>query len=283
MAQHYQIAVIPARIRHPRDKAKVEIGVQIVQRWILARLRKREFFSLDELNTAIRELLGSLNDRQLKRFPGSRRALFERLDRPALKPRPANRYEFAGWHQDLVGQDYMIEAFKNRYSVHHALIGKQVDIRSTATTIEVFFKGNRVASHPRIVGEGKMARLDCHMPPNHRAWAERSPETLLQWAQEQGVGVAQIVKKILGRSEHPEITLRHAEGVRSLVRQFGAKSVEEACLLALRFNQATFRFLKTTLRRQSEHSPDRDSKTSLRILHANIRGASYFSGEGQPC
>ncbi len=283
LAGHYQIAVVPARIKHPRDKAKVEIGVQIVQRWILARLRKRVFLCLEEVNQAIRELLDSLNNRPLKKFPGSRRDLFERLDRPALKPLPVERYEFAGWHRQTVGMDYMIEANGSRYSVHYSLIGKQVDIRTTTGTIEVFFHGNRIASHPRSVETGKTSRLDCHMPPNHRAWSERSHETMIQWAEEQGVGVAQVVKKILSRSEHSEILLRQAEGVRSLIRQYGSGAVEETCLLALQFNHVSFKFLKTMLRRRSGRHSTPDSGRATSIRHENIRGSSFFSGEGQPC
>ena len=283
LAGHYHVAVVPARIKHPRDKAKVEVGVQVVQRWILARLRKRVFFCLEEVNQAIRELLVSLNDRLLKKFPGSRRDLFERLDRPALKPLPIDRYEFAGWHRQTVSMDYTIEAGGNRYSVHYGLIGKQVDVRTTTGTIEVFFRGNRVTSHPRLAETGKVSRLDCHMPPNHRAWSDRSPETMIQWAEEQGVGVAQLVKKILSRNEHPEILLRQAEGVRALLRQYGAGAVEEACLMALQFNHASFKFLKTWLRRRGgRHSTPGFGKAPS-IRHENIRGSSFFSGEGQPC
>jgi transposase len=283
LAHHYQVAVIPARVRRPRDKAKAEIAVQIVQRWILARLRKRVFFCLEEANTAIRELLVSLNDRPLKRFPATRRQLFERLDRPTLQRLPDVPYEFARWHQDTVGPEYLVEAFRNHYSVPHSLVGQKVDIRATTTTIEVFFNGNRVASHHRLSGEGKVSRVACHMPPNHRAWAERSPDTLRDWAREHGVGLAQVVEKILARADHPEVVLRQAEGVRSLCRQYGVENVEEASLLALQTGRPTYRFLKSLLSHQSGKHSLPASGRGLGIHHENVRGPGFFSGEGQPC
>lgn len=179
MASHYGTAVIPARVRKPRDKAKVEAGVQVVERWILAALRKRTFFSIDELNGAISELLERLNSRPFKKLPGSRRSQFEAIDRPALRPLPPTPYQYADWKNATVNIDYHIEIDRHYYSVPYQLVGKEVGVRITANVIEVFRKGKRVASHCRSYVKGKHTTVPEHMPPSHREYLKWTPKRVL--------------------------------------------------------------------------------------------------------
>jgi transposase len=174
-AAHYQVAVLPARVRKPRDKAKVEVGVQVVERWILARLRHRTFFSLSELNAAIRALLEELNTRPFKKLPGSRREQFERLDYPALKPLPAERYRYAEWKKARVHIDYHVEVGGHYYSVPYALVKREVEVRLSAATVELFHQGRRVASHRRSPHPGRHTTVAEHMPQAHRQYAGWSP------------------------------------------------------------------------------------------------------------
>jgi transposase len=276
LARHYQIAVIPARPRRPRDKAKVEVGVQIVQRWILARLRHQQFFSLGELNTAIRSLLDDLNMRPLKKYPGSRRNLFEKLDQPNLRSLPSQRYEFATIDSETVGPDYLVDAGGNRYSVPCELVGRTVDVRLTTATVEIFHRGERIASHVRHSGMGQCIRLSCHMPPGHRAWAERTLDSMREWGDKTGAAVGQVIKVILERPGNSEVLLRQAEGIRALVGQHGAQVVEEACLLALQLKQATHRFVRRHLQ---QHRRPRNPVTTkgLGLVHENVRGPGFYS------
>ncbi|MGH2668147.1 MAG: IS21 family transposase, partial [bacterium] len=213
MARHYGAAVLPARAHHPRDKPKVEAGVQVVQRWILARLRDRTFFSVAEMNAAVHELRHELNDRPMKHLGASRRELFERLDRPALKPLPENRFEMATWKDCGVNIDYHIDVEHNLYSVPHPLIHQRVEARLTATTVEVFFRGRRVASHARLSGRGRCATLPEHMPSAHRAHAEWTPSRIIAWAEKTGPATARVVQGILDRRPHPEQGYRACLGL----------------------------------------------------------------------
>ena len=168
LARHYGVAVLPARVRKPHDKAKVESGVQVAQRWILTALRHRTFFSLAELNAAIARLLKRLNARPFRKLPGSRRSLFEQLDRPAFRPLPTQRYVFAEWKKVRVKFDYHVEVDRHYYSVPHAQIGRQLDARPTANTVECLYRGRRVASHVRSSLKGRHTTADEHMPEKHR-------------------------------------------------------------------------------------------------------------------
>ena len=181
MAAHYGVAILPTRVAKPRDKAKVEVGVQVVERWILARLRNMTFFSLDELNRAIADLLPLLNERPFKKLPGSRRELFEHLDRPALQPLPAQRYVFAIWEKGHVNIDYHIEFERHYYSVPYQLVKVQVEARVTAQTVEIFHRGKRVASHRRSRHPGRHTTVTAHMPRPHREYAEWTPRRLVAW------------------------------------------------------------------------------------------------------
>jgi transposase len=204
LAVHYGVAVMPARVRKPRDKAKVEAGVQLVQRWILARLRQRTFFSLGELNEAIRELLGPLNQRPFRKRPGSRRSLFESLEQPALRPLPGERFTYAEWKKGRVHIDYHVEVEGHYYSVPYQLVSQQLDVRVSAKTVECFAKGKRVASHLRSGRRGAHTTQSEHMPRPHREYAEWTPERLVRWAHEAGPSVAGLIATVMATRAHPQ-------------------------------------------------------------------------------
>ena len=279
-AAHYGVAVIPARVRSPRDKAKVESGVLVVERWILAALRHRTFFSLGELNEAIAELLVRLNSRTFRKLPGNRRQRFEDLDRPALGPLPSQRYVFAQWKKTRVNIDYHIEFDRHYYSVPYVLVGQKVELRTTVTTVEIFHQGRRVASHRRSYEPGKATTLPEHRPECHRRYLEWSPSRLIHWAQKVGPHTAAVVEKILQSRRYPEQSYRSCLGILRLGSTFGEERLERACRRALRLQACSYKsiqsILKTGLDREAEPSglPKRPP-----IEHANVRGAEYFEGE----
>lgn len=234
MAAHYGCAIIPARPRKPRDRAKVEAGVLVAERWILARLRNVRFFSLAELNEAIGELLEQLNNREFKKLKeSSRRSLFESLDRPALQPLPNCPYRYAVWKTAKVGIDYHVEVDRHRYSVPYQLVGQRCEVRVAAGTIEVFLKGRRVGSHIHNHRPGGFTTDPAHMPESHRRHLEWSPSRLVRWAQETGPAAAQLVETILRSRPHPEQGYRSCLGIFRLGRTYGPDRLEAACRRAL--------------------------------------------------
>ena len=203
LAQHYGFAIIPARAAKPRDKAKVEVGVQVVERWILARLRHHTFFSLIEVNAAIPPLLSGLNARPFKKLPGSRQQWFEALDRPALRPLPAQPYAYAEWKHARVNIADHVEVEGHSYSVPYALVKQQLDVRLSAQVVELFHKGKRVASHRRSPLKGRHSTVAAHMPTAHQGYAEWTPQRLMHWAAHRGPATAQVVETILASRPHP--------------------------------------------------------------------------------
>jgi transposase len=277
MAAHYGCAVIPARPNKPRDKAKVEAGVQLVERWILARLRKRTFFSLAELNAAIRELLEELNRRPFKQLPGSRRSLFEALDRPALKPLPARPYEYATWRLAKVNVDYHVEAERHWYSVPHQLVGQRVDVRLTATTVEAFCRGRRVASHVRSVRPYAFTTDPAHMPASHRAHKEWTPGRLVRWARTVGPQTAGLVEGVLAARPHPEQGYRSCLGILRLGRHYGGARLEAACGRALALRAFSYRSVESILRTGLDRQPlPALAPPVVPRPHANLRGPGYY-------
>ncbi len=196
--------MIPARAARPRDKAKVEVGVQVVERWILARLRHHTFFALAEVNAAICELLPALNNRPFKKLPGSRQSLCETLDHPALQALPVQPYPYAEWKQVRVHIDYHVEVDGHSSSVPYALVKQQLDVRLSAQVVEVFHKGNRVASHQRSPHKGRHSTVAAHMPKAHRHYAEWTPQRLIRWAAHNGPATADVVETILASRPHPQ-------------------------------------------------------------------------------
>jgi transposase len=279
MAEHYGCAVLPARPYHPRDKAKVEAGVLIAQRWILAVLRKRTFYSLAEINAAIRQCLEHLNNRVLRRAKKSRRELFETLDRPVALPLPQKPYEYAEWYQARVNIDYHITVDEHYYSVPFHLLRQKLDIRLTATTVEAFQKGERVAAHVRSYIKGGYTTLKEHMPSEHRSYAEWSPDRFIRWAGKIGEATAQLVTRVLANRAYPEQAYKTCLGIINLSRHYEKERVEAAAKRALQFNTCTFRSMKSILSigldRQPERGGQRTGQLSL-PLHQNIRGREYY-------
>ncbi len=277
LAEHYSVAVIPARVRKPKDKAKAEVAVQIVERWILARLRNRTFFSLAEANAAISELLRDLNQRPFKKLPGSRQEAFDALDRPALKPLPAVPYEFAEWKKVRVHIDYHVEVLGHYYSVPYQLSQKQLEVRVTSTCVECLYRGKRVASHVLSSHKGRHTTVAEHMPKAHKSLAEWTPQRLIDWAAKTGPDTANLVEAILASRIHPQQGFRSALGLMRLGREYGGNRLEAACGVALE-GQATSSksvasILKTGLDRQP---PAPKTVTEDPIVHENIRGRSYY-------
>jgi len=276
LAQHYSTAVIPARVRKPKDKAKAEVGVQVVERWILARLRNHTFFSLADLNRAIRELLDELNARPMEHLEHSRCELFEELDRPALKPLPEQPYEFALWKKARVNIDYHIEFEKHYYSVPYTLIHKEVYVRATQATVEVFFNNGRVASHARVKSPGRHTTVSEHMPPAHQKYLEWSPERLTHWAQKTGPHTAQLVQVLIESRHHPEQAYRSCLGLLRLGERYGQERLEAACRRALPAGIHSYKGVKNILDAKLDQVEPEEPPTVVPSDHENIRGQTYY-------
>jgi transposase len=277
LARHYGTVVIPARVRKPRDKAKVEVGVLIVERWILAALRNRTFFTLAELNSAIRSLLVRLNDRPFKKLPGSRRLLFEMLDRPALRPLPQGRYEYAEWKKARVNIDYHIEVLGHYYSVPYALVHEQLDVRLTDRTVEIFHKGQRVASHPKSDHAGRHTTLAEHMPKSHQRYLEWTPSRLIHWAEKMGPATAQVVQTILSSRLHPEQGFRACLGILRLGKGYGQDRLEAACCRAIALKSFSYKSIESILKTGLDRRPLPSEIASTQTFeHENIRGPHYY-------
>ena len=278
-ARFYSIAVIPARSRKPRDKACVENGVLIVERWILACLRNRSFFSLAELNEAISELLVRLNQRPFKKLPGCRETMFRTVDYPAMRPLPVERYVFTEWKKARVNLDYHIEVDGRYYSVPHALIGKQLDVSFSEHVIEVLHRGERVASHARVHGSGKRySTLTAHMPKAHQEKAEWTPERILHWAATVGEHTSRLIDALIERKPHPQQAFRAAVGIIRLGKRYGNTRVEAACRRAYATNAISFSSIDSILKHRLDELPlPQDAKqSSLLLMHDNVRGAGYY-------
>lgn len=285
-AAHYGCAVLPARPGHPRDKPKVEVGVQIAERWILARLRHHRFFSLDEANRAIAALLVELNARPFKKLPGSRITAFEALDRPALKALPAQPFELARWKKARVSIDYHIEVERHYYSVPHQLVGRELEVRITHSTIECLYEGKRVASHVNVRREHAMrahvsrhTTLTEHMPKSHQAHREWTPGRLLAWGQSVGVATHEVVRHLLESKPHPEMGYRACLGLMRLGRTFGRARLEAACGRAVVVRAKTYKSVCNILQSGLDRvaATAEPAQAELRLTtHENVRGAKYY-------
>jgi transposase len=278
MAHHYGAVVIPARPAKPKDKAKVEGAVLIAQRWILAAVRNRTFFSLAELNDAIRELLPRLNARSLQKLKVSRTELFQRLDQPLLTPLPVARYEIGRWKTCRVNIDYHIELDHNYYSVPFTLLRETVEARFTLTTVEIFHKNTRVASHRRRHGRGQSSTKVEHMPRAHRAHAEWTPSRIISWAEKTGPAAGRLVAEILKSRPHPEQGYRACLGILRLEKRYGGDRLEAACERALRIGASTYRTVKNILASGVDRCPPEDTHavTTPTPRHGNVRGPGYY-------
>ena len=278
MALHYGLGVLPTRCRKPKDKAKVEVGVLIAERWILAALRHRKFFSLGELNRAIGERLEKLNHHPFKKREGSRHSLFLAVDRPAMRPLPSQRFDLSVWSQAKVNIDYHVEVDRGFYSVPYQLVHERVEVRATPTTVEIFHRGVRVASHARVLKPYTAATQREHRPKSHQAHADWPPSRMIHWAQTVGPHTAQVVEHILASSPHPEMGYRSCLGIIRLGQQYPLARMEAAAQRALTVNAISFKSLDSMLRRGLDQQPLPTAPTSTQPVtaHDNIRGAEYF-------
>lgn len=277
MAAFFGAAVIPARVRKPKDKAVAEAAVRVATMWIIAVLRDRQFFSLAELNAAVHLLLERLNNRQFKKMPGSRRSRFEDIDKPALKPLPATTYEYTHIGVARVNLDYHIAVGGCLYSVPYQNARKQVEYRQTFKTIEVFLLGRRIASHPRLWIEHSRSTCHEHMPSTHRLYAEWTPARIIDWATQSGSATAQLVTEIMNSRQYPEQGFRACLGILKLGKTAGAQRLELAAKRALAINALSYKHVKLILDNKLEQHPIPEVPTQLRIVHDNIRGASAYS------
>lgn len=278
MAAHYGCAVIPARARKPRDKAKVESAVLQAERWIVAALRNRIFFTVAEANLAIAEQLTWLNDRKMTGLDKSRRELWQELDRPALIPLPERPYEDGAWKPNVgVNIDYHIKVEHNIYSVPYQLAGKKVDVRLTARTLEAFSAGKRVASHVRLHGKGQVATDPAHRPASHAACLEWTPSRIESWAAATGPATAELAAAIMARWPHPEQGYRACLGVIRLGKRYGAERLEAACRRALATEEPGYKRVKNILASGlDQEEPDSGERPPL-PAHTNLRGPGYYN------
>ena len=278
LAQHYDTTILPARPGHPRDKAKVENGVLLAQRWILARLRNQTFFSLDELNARIAELVTDLNGRVMRRYGKSRRQLFEELDCPVLGHLRADRFVFGEWKRATVNLDYHVEFDHHLYSVSYTLVHEEIELRATGLTIEAFHRGKRVASHVRSYQRGGFTTTPDHMPVAHRKHAEWTPERITAWAAETGPHTRALAEAILAEHKHPEHGYRSCLGIMRLAKRYGSERVEAACRRAFAVGARSYTRVESILRAGLDAVPlPIDVEPACPgVDHENIRGPGYY-------
>jgi transposase len=276
MAAHYNTAIVPARPYRARDKAKVEVAVQVATRFIIAKLRNQQFFSLTALNAAIAELVAQINNRLSRHLGASRRALFEEIERSALKPLPAEPYVFAEWKQCRVGLDYHVEIDKHYYSVPHQLLREKVWARITARTIEVFHRGKRIAAHVRSSSNRKHTTVREHMPSSHRRYADWTPERLRRQADAIGRNTSALVEIILRERAHPEQGFRACVGIVRLAKTWGRERLEAACCRALEIGARSYSSVNSILKNNLDRRRPAMPADGPAIAHDNIRGPTYF-------
>jgi transposase len=275
-AVHCGFGIVPARPYKPRDKAKVENAVQVAQRWIVAALRNRKVFSLDELNTAIRELLAKLNHRPFRKREGSRASVFESMDKPALKPLPLESFDFSEWSRTRVNIDYHVAFDSNLYSVPYNLVHELVEIRSTATTVEILHKGTRVASHLRSRGRGQAITNAEHRPKSHQAHLEWTPSRMIHWAEKIGPHTARLFERIMDDKPHPEMGYRGCLGIIRLADKYTAKRVEAAAERALATGACRYKSIESILKHSLDQASLSPPPSTITPPHDNLRGAEYF-------
>ena len=277
MARHYGTAVLPARPRRPKDKAKVEACVRIVERWVLGRLRNRIFYSLAELNAAIAECLADLNERRvLRQFGRTRRQLFEEVDAPNLKPLPAEPWVHAQWKRCRVGLDYHIALEQHHYSVPHRYARREVEVRYTARSVEIFLGGERIAVHMRGSGNGRHTTVPEHMPSSHRRYLDWTPAKIQEEAGRIGPMLSLLMERIIEDRPHPEQGYRSCLGIIGLGKRFGAERLEAAALRALEIGARNYPSVKSILEKGLDKVPVSKAPEREPILHNNIRGSQYY-------
>ena len=285
LAAHYNTAVIPTRPYHPKDKAKVEVAVQVVERWILARLRHYKFFSLSELNEAIARLLEELNDKPFKKLTGSRRSHFETYEKAALKPLPKYRYEFVIIKKTQVNLDYHVELDEHYYSVPYQHLGKTVEYHLSENSVSLFYEGQRIAIHKRSRTKGGVTTETDHMPQAHKRHREWTPDQFAQWGKSVGCSAFEVANYLIKSKPHPECCYRIHLGLMNLKKKYGGIRLEEACKYALSRQLISFMHIKSVLQTQADKAPlaamndDEIQREANQppCQHRNLRGATYYS------
>lgn len=285
LSEHYGTCVIPGRVRKPRDKAKAENGVLQAQRWILAVLRKKTFYSLSEINAAIAECLTRLNTKVMRGYGKSRLELFEMLDKPVLNKLPDTPYEWAEWIKCKLGVDYHVRYDDHFYSGPYQLVKEELWLRASGQMISLYFKGNRVASHARSFKKWNKTTLPEHMPSHHRAYAEWTPQRILNWVKTIGPSAVQVVEKMMSEKTHPEQAFQSALGIISLAKKYGSERVEKASIKALKIKSHSYHTLKTMLKNNMEDvdtlpnkvaEPSELNEQLGLFAKENLRGQSYY-------
>jgi len=277
MGAYYQTVIMPARVRHPQDKAKVESGVLVVERWILASLRNRKFFNLGELNIAIRELLLILNQRKFKKMDGSRESVFLSYEKQTLKELPARRWEYAQWKKATVNIDYHIELEKHYYSVPYVLVHEVVHARYTSQTVEIFHKNKRVASHARTIE--KYTTVDEHMPKSHQEYVGITPSKLIEQGKHIGNKTGELIEYILNDRKYPPQGYRSCLGILRLAKNYPVARLEGACARALAIGGHSFKSVDAILKSGLDQQPLMKKPQQVTIVHENIRGGEYFGNQ----
>jgi transposase len=276
MAAHYNVVVIPARVRHPKDKAKVEAAVGLATRWILAVLRKRTFFSLLEANIAVAELLTRLNQKKFQKRPGSRLSLFEELDKPLLRAVPSRPYEYCEFKKASVNIDYHFIFDEHIYSVPFRFRFAKVDLRITDTTIEVMLGGNRIASHTRKYAPGRFTTLPEHQPQHHRDYGDWSPGRMIQRGEKIGPGTAQLFAAVMASRAVAEQGFRTCQGILRLETLYGRERLEAACTRSLAVRGLSYKTVSSMLKANLESQPLPEKPVQLSIIHSHLREVSSF-------
>ncbi|MCU7853313.1 MAG: IS21 family transposase [Candidatus Thiodiazotropha sp. (ex Monitilora ramsayi)] len=283
LAKHYEVVIIPARVRRPKDKAKAELTVKLVYRWILARLRHQKFFSIEEINAAMAELLKLFIERPFKRLPGSRRSRFEELDKPLLRPLPAEPFEFSEWTSpQKLRPDYHVCVRDHYYSVPHALVGSRIEARVTAKIVELFHKGRRVACHHRSHEIGAHTTNPDHQPIAHRRYAEQKPKLIKKWAKSIGPSTEAVIQHQFESRPHALLAIRASASLQRLAKDYGNDRFEAACNRAVQIDSPTVKSVRSILQRGLD--AQRDESLSIQVnlpFHNNLRGAEYYADGGQ--
>ena len=276
-ARHYGVSILPARPYSPKDKASAESAVQVVERWLMARLRHTVLADVHAADAALAALLPSLNERRFQKLDGSRASLFASLDAPTLSALPTQRWQWATFKTVAVHIDYHVEVEGHRYSVSHSLVGLKLEARITDALVEVLHRGERVACHARSSRRGGYTTLDEHMPASHRGHKEWTPERLIHWGGHIGVATGRFVTQLLQRFRHPEHGYRSCLGLLSLAKRYGPQRVEAACTLALELGAGQYRHVRDILS-NGRDLIERPAPAPEWVSpeHDNLRGASYF-------
>lgn len=278
LAKHYDVAVVPSRVKKPKDKAKVEVGVQVVERWILARLRNQQFFNLNSLNKTILTLLDELNNRKMVHLGKSRKELFTSLDKPALRPLPKQTYEIAEFKKAKVSVDHHISFDGNFYSAPYRIISQEVFVRATKNAVEIYHKSKRVASHRRMPSKhGKYCTDEAHRPPAHKSYLAWTPERFLRWANNIGPATAEIIQIRLNSKKHPEQSYRSCFGILGLSKRYSSERLDAACRRALLCGISYYKGIKNILDSRFDQLQLDETPQQPTASHTNVRGKTYYN------